>query len=163
MPKISNFDTSVHWALFHCFIVLSFSALAHCSPLALFCFLNNDFMTSILPYRLASLSLLLTGDPLFFKILIRVCNDVWITQPSVTQVGDSNEIVLCSCFSFWSTSPTVGNVWSPFLISPHSIFHCSSKNFYSLRHRWKKAFKLIFPRIFGYTQVKVNEEDLYLV
>ena len=40
--------------LFHCPAVQSLHALAHCSLLTLFCFLNSGFMTAILPYRPAS-------------------------------------------------------------------------------------------------------------
>ena len=86
----------------------------------------------------------------FFTILVQSC-DVWSSQPSVMQVGDSNEIVLCSCF-FWSTSPTFGLVLSHFLIFPNSIIHCSSCSVL----KQKNTFKLIFQKIFGYTKVRVT-------
>ena len=31
----------------------------------------------------------------FFTILVKLCSDVWSSQPSVKQAGDSDEIVLC--------------------------------------------------------------------
>ena len=120
-PKISNFDLSVPSTLFHCPIVNTLCALAYWSLLTLFCFLNSDFLTAILAYKPTSPCLLPTVD--VFPTLVQLYYDIWIGQPSVTQSIDSDEIVLCSC-CFWSTS------LSSFLMSPDSIIHCSSGNFY---------------------------------
>ena len=60
-PKILNIELSVQSLIFHCSIVQSVNVLVHWSLLTLFCFLNNGFL-AILPYRLASQSLLLTVD-----------------------------------------------------------------------------------------------------
>ena len=56
VPKISK-DSSVKRTLFHCSIVQFLFALSPKSLLSLFFFLNNGFLTTILTYRLSSLSL----------------------------------------------------------------------------------------------------------
>ena len=42
------------------------------------------------------------------------------------QDGKFDEIVLCSCWCFWSTSPIFGLVLFCFLKSPNSTIYCSS-------------------------------------
>ena len=128
-PKISNFDLCVERTLFHSSIVQFLFAMAYWSLLTLFCFLKSGFSTVILPYRTASQSLLLIVDiDTFFTTLVQLCSEVWGSQPSVTQVDDSDEIVLCSCCCFWSTSPTIGLLLFHFLMSPSIIIQCSPWN-----------------------------------
>ena len=61
-PEDLNLNSSVQRTLFHCSIVQSLCALAHWSLLTLFCFLKSGFLTAILPFRPAWLSLFLTVD-----------------------------------------------------------------------------------------------------
>ena len=70
------------------------------------------------------------------------------------KMDDFNEIVLYSCWSFWSTSPTFSLVLSYFLISPNIIIHNSSCSVL----RKENAFKSIFQKISGYTKFKVDVE-----
>ena len=57
--------------LFHSTSVQALHALTHWSFLTLFCFLNSGFLTAILLYRPASLSLLLVvGVDIFFTTLV---------------------------------------------------------------------------------------------
>ena len=70
--------------------------ISYWSLLTLFCFLNSGFLTTILPYRPASVSLLLTVDvDIFFTTLVLLCSAVWSSQLSVMQADDSDEIYLC--------------------------------------------------------------------
>ena len=116
--------------LFHCCIVQSLYALAHWSLLTLFCFLNSGFLTAILPYRPASLGLLLTVDvnTLFLRHWFR-CAVMFGAVILLSCKMVTNEIILCSC-CFWSISPIFGLILSRFLIFPNSIIHFSSGNFY---------------------------------
>ena len=127
--KISKLESSVQWTFFHFSVVQSLCILSCWRLLILFLFLNSGFLTAIPPYRSASQSLLLSVNAdTFFITLAQLCCDVWSSHPSVKKTGDSNEIVLCSCF-FWSASPTFGLVLSCFLMSPNSKIRCSSGNF----------------------------------
>ena len=74
----------------------------------------------------------------------------------------SRKLVTDEIARFWSTSPTFSLVLFRFLMSPNSIIHYSSGNFYFLVLK-KNAFQSIFQTISGYAKVKATEEDLYLV
>ena len=53
-----RFDSSVRRTLFHCSFVQYLCAIEEAKQCQLFCFLNSDFLTTILLYRLASHCLL---------------------------------------------------------------------------------------------------------
>ena len=60
--KDFNILFAVQRILFYSSIVLCLGALVHWKFVTLFCFLNNGFLTAILPYRQTSQSLLLRVD-----------------------------------------------------------------------------------------------------
>ena len=67
------------WAFWHCFVsstVMSWQQLCHIGQL----------------HKVFTSQWILTH---FFTTLDLLCNDVWSSQPPVTQAGDSDEIVLC--------------------------------------------------------------------
>ena len=76
---------------------------------------------------------------LFFMTLVQLWSDVYSSQPSITQAV---EIVLC--------------------ISKTGCIEQAVVRLNILLKK-KNAFKSIFQKRFGYTNVKVTEEDLYLV
>lgn len=81
-------------------------------PTGAFEFFYSGFLIANLPYKPASQSLFLTVDvDLFFSILVQLRNDVWSSQPSIKQAGNSDEIVLC----FWINQPSF---WSSFISLP---------------------------------------------
>ena len=137
---------------FHCYIVQSLYSLTHWSLLTLLCFPRSDFLIAILLYRLALQYSPHNGFWHSFTILLLLCNDVLSSQPSVTQAGNSDEIIPSSFFvSFWSSSLTFGFFMSRFPMSPDSRSMLGTKEEKRLQ------------KIFVYTKVKVNEEHFYLV
>ena len=90
-PKDFELDSSIH-----CPIVKSLCTLAHCSLLTLFSFLNSGFSNQFCHigqlHKVFSSQWILKD---FFTTWIQLCSDVWSCQPSNTQAGESDEIVLC--------------------------------------------------------------------
>ena len=102
---ISNLDSSVQKTFYHFSIVQSLWNF-----LTLFCFFNSVFFTlqqfcHIDQFHRVFSSLWMLTD-FFFMTLVQLCSDIWSSQPSVSQAGDSDEIVLFSSYYFWSASPT---------------------------------------------------------
>ena len=120
-PPIWPKDFGLRFAYLKDYSIALLSSLCVPWPTGAFC----GFLTAILPYRPASQSLLLTVnvDTLFSPTLVQLCSDVWNNKPFVTQTGDSDELVLCSCCRFWSTSPTFHFVLPGFQMSPNNIMH----------------------------------------
>ena len=80
-----------------------------------------------------------------WHIFSRYWCDVWSNQPPLTQTGNPDEIVLCSCCNFWSTSPTFGLVLYRFLMSPNNIIKLSTL-------KEKTPSNQFFKKISGYTR-----------
>ena len=86
-----NFDSSAQRTLFHCSIVQSLCTLASWSLLILFCFLNSS---SAISASFTESSPYCGCLHIFLTTLVQLCSDIWNSQPSVTQAGDS-VVVLC--------------------------------------------------------------------